>query len=211
MVVERKNSISLRCPSCGSLSAHRVHIFNFSGGHRVDCICPCGQKKAVIGTEAYREYWMLYLCAICEEEHFLDFHPHRFWSQSPQVICCPHTGVKLGVMGPEELELEGEERYREELEALIDQMGCEDYFVNPVVMLDILDLVQDFAAQGQVLCLCSSRDIHIDLFPDRVKLICGDCSGQLILPACTRDDLDQVIAREILYLIRQMKSMKNSP
>ncbi len=208
MVVERKTFLNLRCPTCGTSGSDMVEIFNFSGNRKVEIKCDCGQLKAVCGRGKDLEYWVFYICAICEMEHYLKYSSGRFWGKGPLPVSCPETGVQLGTIGPLDTLNRREEEHRQSMEMLINAIGNADYFVNPLIMLDMLDRIQELVSRGQVKCLCGSRDIHIDLFPDQIKLLCGNCAGHLILPAYSESNMHYLSQKSRLILARKLDMLK---
>ena len=67
-----------------------------------------------------------------------------------------------------------------------------DEFVNPEIMLEVLDYLDDIAASGRLYCDCGSHNINIELFSDRLELSCNNCYAFKQIPAAKKDDLEAV-------------------
>ncbi len=193
MLINRETTLSLRCPACGLIIADYLHAFSFSGSRKIQPQCSCGQKKASLIWENNDEYKLVYLCAVCEKEHILSFSGQEFWGDNPRPIKCSETDVQLGKLGPQK-DLAGR------LEAIAEKMQGNDFFINPDLVLRFLDRLQGLVLDGQLGCLCGSREVHVDLFPDRIKLICQNCAGEVVLSACREEDLENLIRRNAVFI-----------
>ncbi len=193
MLINRETTLSLRCPACGLLIADYIHAFSFSGNKNPEIYCSCGQKKASIRREGNEKYFLVCLCAVCEEEHVLSFSAGEFWDDKPRPIKCPESGIQLGKLGPQK-DLVGK------LEAIAEQLQGDDFFINPDLVLRLLDRLQGLVQEGKLGCLCGSREVHVDLFPDRIKLICQNCAGEVVLPACRDCDLERLNRRKSVFI-----------
>ncbi len=206
-LVEKKTTIALRCPHCGRLESKEIQVFEFSGGQTLEVECSCGQQKAILARDSMQEYLVHYLCAICEGEHLLSLKNGEFWGELAVPINCPEASVRIGTIGSQEA-VHNDDLYRDSLESLAEKLGGDDYFSNPAIMLDILDILQDMAMRGRVSCMCGSKDIQIDLYPDRLKLVCAECSGNLTIPAQYEEDLEDINCREGLFLARNIDGLR---
>ena len=56
-------------------------------------------------------------------------------------------------------------------------------------MLQALDVIHDIAAEGALNCDCGSDDINIELFSDKIQLICNKCGSHLNIDAVNKIDL----------------------
>lgn len=192
IVIEYLTTISLRCPVCGKLEIHPIHIFDLSGKGYKDVICECGYKKVKIGTKNFKRYWVQFNCIICELEHTLYFSPGELWGSQLLTIHCPDTDLKLGYMGPEILVQSEIQDQQQDLDAMIKDLGFDDYFCDPEVMLGVLDQLHDIAETGGLLCQCGNHNIDIDMYPDKIELICRECQGMTMLNAKTHLDLEHL-------------------
>ncbi len=192
MIIKYLTTLSLRCPVCGRLDIHPVNIFDFSGKRSKDIYCMCGYKKVRLGTKNFKRFWVQFNCIICELEHTLFYTPGEFWGHDLVTMRCPDTDLKLGYLGPEIL-VQGEiQDQQQELDAMIKDLGFDDYFCDPEIMLGVLDRLHDIAETGGLLCQCGNRNIDIDMYPDKIELICRECQGITMINARTIVDLEQI-------------------
>jgi len=193
MLINKETTLSLRCPACGILMADYVHAFSFSGNRQMDLECSCGQKKASIFREDNDNYILAFLCAICEQEHILSYSDEEIWRNIPRPLKCREAGIQVGKLGPQK-GLIGK------LETIAEHMQGDDFFINPGLVLNILDRLQGLAIEGKLFCYCGSQEVHVDLFADRIKLICQDCAGELLIAASREEDLENITRRNDIVL-----------
>lgn len=208
-VINYLTTISLRCPVCGKLDVHPVGIFDFSGDGCKEIYCECGYKKVKLSTKNFRRYSLQFNCIICELEHTLFFSPEEFWSSQLLTVRCPDTDLKLGYLGPEVL-VQNEIRDQQDLDSMIKDSDFEDYFCDPEVMLGVLDILHDIAEAGGLICQCGNRNIDIDMYPDKIELICRDCHGMTMINARTTADLEKLKERNRIVLTKGKSSALHS-
>ncbi len=177
-------TIALRCSLCGALGYHTISPFSFSGGKAVSINCECGYRKARLGTKDYRQYWLQVPCVVCETEHRFVYPAPELWTASLTEICCPGTGLGLGYLGNLSEVRTAAAAWDEN-----GATGFDAYFVNPPVMYEIVRLLQALAGAEQLTCLCGSREIEVDLYPERLELYCRHCQSRSIIYAETAEDL----------------------
>ncbi|KXS45725.1 MAG: hypothetical protein AWU54_202 [Candidatus Frackibacter sp. T328-2] len=189
MLIDLKATLALRCPICGELERHSFTIFDFSGRQNLEIKCKCGFNKLVIGTNNYKQYWFQFPCIICEVEHIIFYDNQELWSSQIKEIACLENEVELGYLGSEikvdELIQEEEEYF----EFMFDEVGFENYFSSPEIMLSALNLLHDIAETGGLSCQCGNNDIDIDMFPGKIELLCDQCDGLTTVSAETEEDL----------------------
>lgn len=188
MIIELLTTLSLRCPVCGKLEIHPIHIFDFSGRQSKDIFCECGYKKVRISTKDFKRFSMKFNCIICEVEHTLLISAEEFWGQYLSIVRCPDTDLKLGYLGPDLL-VQNEIRDQQDLDDMLKDSDFEDYFCDPEVMLGVLDILHDIAEAGGLFCQCGNHKIDIDMYPDKVELNCRECHGLITINARTANDL----------------------
>ena len=189
MVLELANLFAMRCPACGRLGTDPVNIFDLSGKSQKHLSCGCGSEKAVIWRNDKKKIGIRYYCIICEVTHRKLISASKFWSKDElHSFHCLKTGLNLGYYGPYHLIRAELDRQQAELNSMADELGFED-FVDPELMLEILDYLHDLAASGRLVCACDSKDINVELFFDRVELNCNDCQASLNVPAASREDI----------------------
>lgn len=201
IVIDYLTTLSLRCPVCGRLDVHTISIFNFSGNRTKDIVCECGYKKVKLSTKNFKRYSIKFNCIICELEHTLFFSPEDFWGLHLSTVRCPDTDLKLGYLGPEVL-VQNEIRDQQDLDDMLKDSDFEDYFCDPEVMLGVLDILHDIAEAGGLFCQCGNHKIDIDMYPDKVELICRECRGMTAINARTNADIQNLRERHRIILIK---------
>lgn len=192
MLLEQSTSFAMRCAECGRLEVNKINIFQLSGKQEVSLKCECGTHKATISSKGSRYITINYFCIICDREHTAIFPKSVFWSKKHlNSIRCLETDLNLGYFGSYKLISEELERQQEELNSMADDLGF-DEFVNPEVMLEILDYLHDIAAKGGLYCECGNHNINIELSSDKLEIFCNNCYASRQIPASKRADLDAI-------------------
>ncbi|MFP4016114.1 MAG: hypothetical protein ACLFUI_03690 [Halanaerobiales bacterium] len=192
MVLDLSTAFAMRCPTCGRLDVNHLNIFELSGEREVMFRCECGTQKAAVRKKGSRYIVVDYYCIMCDKEHSVVFPANVFWSRRHlNSLLCLETDLNLGYFGSYKLINEEIERQQEELNSMANELGF-DEFVDPEVMLEILDYLHDIAATGGLYCECGSHNINIELFSDKLELSCNTCNAVKQIPASKRGDLDAI-------------------
>jgi phage FluMu protein Com len=184
MSVYTEKVFALRCALCGKLGYHRLSVFSFSRARTVNLNCPCGFRKAIIGTKDNRTFWIQIPCIICETEHVFHYDKADFWTTQLENLACPDTDIDLGFFGDETAVQEAANHWEDDLSS-----GFNDYFINPALMFDVLNHLHDMADNRRLSCACGNREIEVDLYPDRLELRCTKCNRQIAIKAENEEDL----------------------
>ena len=188
MLIDYKAALALKCPICGELELHHFTIFDFSGRESFEIECGCGFTKMLIEHNDYKQYWLQFACVICEVEHVVNYSAQDFWSAEVKEIFCLENEIQLGHLGPapEIEDLLGQEDY---LDLVFDEIGFENYFSSPEIMLSAINLLHDIAQKNGLSCQCGNGNIEIDMFSGKIELFCDNCDGLTTINAETEDDL----------------------
>lgn len=185
MLVQTERTLALRCSACGRLAIQPFSLFAFSKGRTHSVECPCGFRIALLNHRS-RIPRTTFTCVVCEASHPQELR--RLWVRELISLRCQATGVDVGYIGTEE-------RVREaiagdgSLESLLFDPECEGYFANPKVMHEVLSAVQAMAEVGRVRCACGADRVELDIYSERIELICSACGGATSLSGATEEDL----------------------
>lgn len=199
MIIEKSVSFATRCSDCGNLDINQVNIFQLSGSSSLKFTCQCGREKIKLARKRHKILATPY-CLVCDKRHEISIPESKFWSDSRvRNLRCPRTGLNLGYFGPYFLLQKKVDQQQRELEMLADGLGFDD-FVDPEIMLMVLDILHDFAAAGSLSCECGSSEVNIDLFSDYILLSCQRCEGLLSVPASDKKDVKSLQEQDDLLL-----------
>ncbi len=189
MVLELSTAFAMRCPVCGRLEIDQINIFQLSGDKKYTIHCDCGSEKAIIARKGSKHIAMNYYCIICDCKHSIVIPKVKFWSKNRfNTLLCHETDLKLGYYGSYKLLNRELERQQKDLDSMANELGFDD-FIDPELMLAVLDYLHDTAADSNLYCECGSHDINIELFSNRVELACNNCQASLIIPVSCKEDL----------------------
>ena len=210
MVINKTTTIAVRCLDCGPFTVETINIFYLSGNGEYEVRCSCGHKKARLSCADSRNIKIYYYCPVCNSEHKRIISAARFWSNAAEYpLVCRVTGLNLGYYGQHQLIKKREMEEKKEMESLVNEFASDD-FVNPEIILEVLDYLHDLADQGALKCECGSVDINISLCNDKLKLLCGNCTNFIIVPASSREELNdlktlsELELRRDIYLLQEV-------
>jgi RNase P subunit RPR2 len=190
MLVTTSTTLALFCPHCGKLDYHTISQFQFSGYNSVNIYCECGQLKVSITSKQRKQYLLHIDCIVCETKHFIPFSAKQFWADEVTRINCTDVTVELGFVGPREMVEDSVNKCHHELQDIVSELGFDDYFVNPEIMYEVLNVIHDIAEQGGLFCQCGALQIGVEILPEELELTCTECNGVLHVPAKNEADLN---------------------
>jgi len=202
MIIATNTVVAMRCPMCGKYGTHSLSLFAFSGKQTVQIACSCGANKISIGTKNRKSFWLQVPCVLCETKHLLNYPFKQLWSSEVLTLRCTDTELDLGYIGPEDQVLPLISGMEEDLDTMMDELGYDDYFHNPTVMMEALNCLHDIAEDGYLYCQCGNYQIEVDILPDRLELQCKDCGSISVVYAETEEDLNLVREMEVIELVK---------
>ena len=120
-------------------------------------------------------------------------------------IYCPQCQLELAFVGAKQDVAKVVDRRNREIEALVHEMGLDDYFKNPLVTYDMINYIHDMAESKKIYCECGSHDITATVNFDKIELFCKKCGSSYIINTRDKYDLERAKkARPII--IKQSES-----
>jgi hypothetical protein len=210
MVIKFSTAVALSCPACGRLEKDVVNIFELPLGELKQLRCSCGAEKASLLRKENAYIEIYYFCLNCNQAHKMVISPEKFWhSQNLNPLPCKEEGLNPGYFGPPEKVSREIRKEKEELNLMAEELGFDD-FKNPEIMLQALDIIDDLAFKGSISCECGSEDINIEIFSERIQLICNNCSSHLDISASNNYDLEKLRHLNSVKLHNVQGKTKNS-
>ncbi|MDW7673115.1 MAG: hypothetical protein SCK28_01125 [Bacillota bacterium] len=190
MLISTSNVIAIRCPECGSLDFHLLSLFSFGKKKKqVKIDCSCGTNLVTIGTKDWEKFWMQTKCIMCETKHLSYLSRRRIWSDKVEIISCDDMGVEIGFIGPKGKVKDYIHQQDKSLREMAEEMGFGDYFDSPEVMYEVLDYLYEIAEDDSLYCECGNYQVDIEVFPERLELICGQCDCSATIYAESEQDI----------------------
>lgn len=181
--------MALYCPACERLQYHRFSLFELSSSPRA-FHCACGFTQGHI-TKKHHRYEMSLLSSSGERVRLL-FSFHEFWSVPLLTFYSPEEGEILGFFGEAQ-------QIEEAVIAYDNELLEPDDFYAPEIMTEILAYLQKLALAHKICCTCSDPAVGIDVYPDKVELVCANCGSALLMSAVCEEDLEK------LYSLSEIK------
>ena len=107
--------------------------------------------------------------------------------------------MELGFLGAETDVKKVVEKHQYDIEALIKEMGLDDYFNNPLVVYELINHIHDMAENKKISCECGSLDINAGLSSDKIELTCKKCGRSRFLEARSQEDLAKI--KELKFIV----------
>ncbi len=126
MIVDMRAVIAARCPWCGNIQLTDVNPFQLTGGSRVEVDCECGEELFTLAREKSGSYSLKIACIACDNKHIYRLGYKDLWKQEVHILCCQHTGLEICFLGSGKHVVETLNRYEEELDKLIEELGLEE-------------------------------------------------------------------------------------
>ena len=212
MILTTNTTIAIQCSQCGELEFHALSLFAFSRRGRKDLFCTsCGLRLASITSRNRRQFNVAYVCAYCGETHYLRLSRHAIWGKEALPLACPVVGASAGYIGPKQKVTQACHEREKSIGELAVDLGYEEEFENPEVMLRILDHLHHLTKQGDLGCACGNRQLSYELLPDRIELYCECCEAVGVIYADSADNVRQVEGINSMYLEENKTWRINSP
>lgn len=182
MIVNSERAMVLFCPACQRMQSHVFSVFQISKvPHPLVCECGFSQGKL---EKAAAHYQLDLLSAVGESIRLR--LPRRTFVHVPFFhLTSPRSGQHLGYLGSPDQVLElASDSFSSFLPAA--------EIANPEIMEEILGRLQELAGRGKIRCECEQSSIGIDVYAERVELVCSYCGGVVQIRACCPEDQERL-------------------
>lgn len=200
MIITTNASIAIQCSQCGELEFHALSLFAFSRRGRKNLLCGCGSQLMSVTGSNLRQFHIAYACAYCGETHYLKINRHAIWGREAIPLTCPVVEAAVGFIGPKQKVTQACQEREKSLEELTVEMGYEEDFENPEVMLKILDYLHCLAKQENLGCACGNHQLSFELLPDRIELYCEFCEAVGVIYADCSDNVKEIEGINSIFL-----------
>ena len=188
MVARTWTSLALFCQRCGKLELYDLSRFSLSH-ERQQLYCHCGQWQGELFSTPHSQQLLRLPCLLCKEDHLLCFTPRQFWQAETQRLYCPKHTLELGVLGSPELLKEQQLCHRQAYQCIQREEEDDEAVEDPQVLLEVLNMVHDLAAQGEISCACRQPQLAAEVLDSGVLLSCLACGAKRLVPARNERDL----------------------
>ena len=211
MILTTNTTIAIQCSQCGELEFHALSLFAFSRQGRKNLHCGCGHQLISVTSRNRRQFNVTYVCAYCGETHYLKLNHHAIWGKDALPLACPDVRASVGYIGPKQKVTQACREREKSIGELALELGYEEEFENPEVMLWVLDHLHRLARQGDLGCACGNHRLTFELLPDRIELYCESCEAVGVIYADSSDNVRQIEGINSIYLEENKTWLINSP
>ncbi|HHY06684.1 MAG TPA: hypothetical protein GX532_06910 [Clostridia bacterium] len=200
MLISTYTIVALRCSKCGKIELYSLSRFSCGKQGQVELFCECGNCLMVLTRQGRSLYYLQTSCLLCEKKHVFKMQGKEIWNKYICSLICENTGVGLAYLGQKEKVRQAIKEEHRSLEKLVQELGFEEYFINPNVMFSVLECLRETIKKGQAYCSCGSGNLTTEVFPARVELCCPYCHAIGIVFAETANDLQKLQAMQGIEL-----------
>lgn len=211
MILTTNSTVAMQCSQCGELEFNAISLFAFSRSGRKNLHCCCGFQFMSVTSRNSQQFNISYDCAYCGETHYLRLNRHAIWGKEALSLTCPGVGASVGYIGPKQKVTHACREREKSMGELAVELGYEEEFENPEVMLWILDHLHSLAKQGDLGCACGNHQLTFELLPDRIELYCECCEAVGVIYADSSNNVRQIEGINSLYLKENKTWLINSP
>lgn len=180
MIVHSERAIALTCPACQVVQEHEFSLFRLSRPLQLTCSCGFSQGH----FRKLGKHFELNVLSVDGDRIRMLFSKRELFHTHLVNVLSPKNGKKLGYLGnPRAVK----KTVRMDAHRFSPQPG--DFF-NPEIMRQILDRLQDLAEERKIRCECDRPSVGLDVYADRVELVCSFCGSTVLIGASIREDLD---------------------
>ena len=192
MINDIKITICYRCIYCGKVEVKEISIFSLSGSKPFYVECDCNKFYFKICKNKKGDYVITYPCLLCNEMHRFEIGRKMFWNNVNIAFECPVFEVEMFYSGNYENANHSRIIIKKDAGDVKEAIGYNTFLgVNPFAP-DIIDKIQKLSNHGKLSCKCSSKDIKLMLFYDRIELECAKCGLSMCIDAVVEDDVNEV-------------------
>lgn len=177
MILTTHTSVVIQCPKCGELEFHALSLFAFSGKGRENLYCRCGEPLLSVASRDRMHFNLSYHCAFCGQVHYARLKRGVLWGKAVFPLVCPEVEASAGFIGPKQKVSQACQEREKSIAELAAELGYEEEFENPEVMLRLLEHLHRLAKDGALGCKCGNHNLSFELLPDRIELYCEDCEA----------------------------------
>lgn len=184
MIFEGERTLALQCPACQGTQFHDFYVFEIS--HRPHPLqCECGFTHGQIRRTGKK--YTVDSFSLTGERVRLTYSAKEFLRAALIALVEPSYGDTIGFLGKRA-------EVSEAAEALGGEIGELEDFENPDVMHAILARLQQLALDGNITCQCDHPSVGIDIYSDKVELVCSYCGSAVVIGASTQAERERVLS-----------------
>lgn len=192
MIISSSIFLAVRCQACSKLETHELSIFRLQKGKYRKMKCVCSNHEFQIKIDHLNNIYFKIPCSCPEGEHVFQYKLKDILRVKLHFGVCEETREVIFCVGNRNHIEEKVEGINREIDRIMESFGYESYFHNPEIMMESLNRVHALAEEHNLYCDCGSREIDMNLFPDRIELRCLKCNSLSVIYTETQEDLRNI-------------------
>lgn len=200
MLLEGTLYLALYCAYCGKFERLDISLFDIKKGEELVVKSTCSENYITLKTYNFKKFYFSVPCFSCGTRHVYKYRLSSLLNNRAKVFKCKLSKLNILCIGEKEYIDNIVKKSSEDLQELMRDSGFEDYIVNPHIMMEILNKIDYIAQKGNLSCDCGCKEIDINLFADRIELICMGCGSVSIIYAENNEDLKAIASKNRIVL-----------
>ena len=198
MVQQTKRFLSYICPNCRLSVIVERDLFTLAAAP-AHIKCPCGKSELTVEFQPTRVQ-MQVPCLFCGHEHRVSCSSQAFVREKALAFSCAASGLDCCYVGEEGAVFAATARLEQALDKLGEDGQERDGFLDELVMHEVLSEIKDIAQRDGISCSCGSKKWAFQVNYSSIDLVCGECGGQMRIPAATADDIDDICCKTSIVI-----------
>ena len=192
MISDLNTTILYKCPICGEMQKYKLNIFSFSGNKAVILSCHCKKSYILITVGKNNKYTLSSPCIACNEFHKFELSAKTFWNGDIICFACPVLETDLFYAGDIVKINEECTEYNDETDLIMNELGYDNLEEENPFVAEIADYLMSLSSKNKIGCNCDCNDIKMQVFYDRIEMLCTDCLTKTVIDASSFDALERI-------------------
>ncbi len=205
-----KVSIAVKCSKCCKLNIVEVRPFDFSGEKVVERRCECFNMLVTLSLRNNKCCDIRVWCLACNNIHNYSVKWKSIWTKRVLVLYCPlfsYENCLIGRIKDICVILDNRDK---RLNDALTHMEWKEHFINPGIMLEVFNRIQDFHDQDRIICRCGSKNIVVGLNTDSINLMCKNCMDNTLIRASNTLDLNRLKSADFIFIGARLQTRRSN-
>ena len=184
MITDLTTSMLYLCPECSTSSLRRLSAFEIKKKIGLSLYCSNKQcRSTIVEIFASKDKYKLNIdCPICGDEHNFTLSQKTLWNKDFLILNCPQSGFGILFIGKDTERLT--EEYSAQAEVIAGIIAANDEVYDELdVLFEIIELINSYARNNSIHCVCDKENIAININADSVVLTCKNCGKSVTFDA----------------------------
>lgn len=187
MVVSVQKTLLIQCEICGRVETYDINLFHISKGQKFEYKSSFNSTGIFVKTFDYKTYFIESHCPICGSTHIYRCSLKDILENNNYFNMNNYNNCFIENKENDEIDSKAEEEFD----------NCLRKFK---ILMSSLERLEKLNEEGKITCDCGNDKMKVELFSDRIELICRNCKSVQIIYTETEEDLKVLLEKEKIHL-----------